>query len=459
MIQEATFLLKLENLDESVSIQVFDNKAKLSSLSNLRLLQEVLESATVKFKSTFNEVYYNSNKKFFAEESKQYAKEIELLIDEEDGNVKTIDLTLLNNEAIVTDYEDLNILRVLLGRSWHYFEKMNKKYYAEKLSQLKEWFKNNIKAYQEKHKEYSGFLMINTYMHLSTDFSKSFEQLFNEQQARNMVLNDSFDCTLQPNNLDISKITGNNESYFENVKINSDMFPEPVMLEENFEKNILNEIHEQQEVNRRKTIDKLKEMDNIDYPDEDVEDNKISENKEHAKPQKEGENEEKKSFGDKWKTGWATVTGQADKSELESKFEELKNKIKKPFEKKLENGQITDAKGNQYRGEMHKDKKEGYGELLFWNGDKYKGQFRNDSIFGLGTFWSVHTGCKMEGKFKNQTSGNGKIYFLDGSVYEGEFKDKAAHGGGKYTNSKARTVYEGGWYKGMKEGKEISNFC
>lgn len=448
MIQEYNFVLRLENLDERVSIIVFDNKAKISSFTNMKLLQEILESAAMRFKNSFGQSYYNSNQKFFDGSNQQNLREVDQTIDEEDGNVKTVDLTLLGNEAIVSDYEDLNLLRVLLGRSQHYFDKvmkMSKKDYNGKISQVQQWYVNNIQAFAKTNKEMGGFLSLNSYLHFSNDFSKSFDQMFKEEQAKNMEINDSFD-TIIPNDLQISRCSKNNESIVENVKVDSYFTPEPTKLESNFEQNILKGIHEQQEVNRRITQDGQKDLQNVDYPDEDGQDKR-----EHAKPKTDIP--EKKSLKDEMKSKWGAFTGNFGKdSGFEKKFIAMQTKFKSNFEKKLEKGQMIDGIGNQYFGEIHNNKKEGCGEIIFVNGDRYKGEFKNDNIYGLGTYWSAQ-GVKMEGKFKNTNTGNGKIYFPDGSIYEGEFKDFKSHGVGKYIDARSKTIYEGGWKNGAKEGK------
>eukprot|EP01038_Epipyxis_sp_PR26KG_P004723 gene4723-6628_t len=106
------------------------------------------------------------------------------------------------------------------------------------------------------------------------------------------------------------------------------------------------------------------------------------------------------------------------------------------FGKKHGNGQLIDAEGNKYDGSWVNGKREGYGVFNSINGDIYEGNWKD-----------------------NVKNGYGVYLFANGDCYRGHFKDGLRDGiSGTYVYTSSSGQYEGGWSKGMKEGKGKMSF-
>ena len=151
------------------------------------------------------------------------------------------------------------------------------------------------------------------------------------------------------------------------------------------------------------------------------------------------------------------------------------------------NGIFTIAYPNReyYKGEIHNDKREGYGEYYYNNGivcvmrwgvtRSYHGEWYNDHEHGKGDYtrddliiykgdfvdgrmngygvYYYDNGDVYEGYFKEGLRCNNGVYlFHNGCMYDGEWKDDKRYGIGTYIDSKGNS-YTGEWKNDYKDGK------
>jgi len=103
--------------------------------------------------------------------------------------------------------------------------------------------------------------------------------------------------------------------------------------------------------------------------------------------------------------------------------------VKEPFKIKTE----TDSVGNTYTGQFYKNRRHGYGKIIYSQGDPRK---------------------SFEGQFINGSKVYGLLIFKNMNKYLGQFKDDLYHGKGLYTWNDSRTYY-GEWSKGNRNGHGI----
>lgn len=151
------------------------------------------------------------------------------------------------------------------------------------------------------------------------------------------------------------------------------------------------------------------------------------------------------------------------------------------------NGIFTIAYPNReyYKGEIHNDKREGYGEYYYNNGivcvmrwgvtRSYHGEWYNDHEHGKGDYtrddliiykgdfvdgrmngygvYYYDNGDVYEGYFKEGLRCNNGVYlFHNGCMYDGEWKDDKRYGICTYIDSKGNS-YTGEWKNDYKDGK------
>lgn len=151
------------------------------------------------------------------------------------------------------------------------------------------------------------------------------------------------------------------------------------------------------------------------------------------------------------------------------------------------NGIFTIAYPNReyYKGEIHNDKREGYGEYYYYNGivwavgsglrRSYHGEWYNDHEHGKGDYtrddliiykgdfvdgrmngygvYYYDNGDVYDGYFKEGLRCNSGVYlFHNGCMYDGEWKDDKRYGIGTYVDSKGNS-YTGEWKNDYKDGK------
>ena len=113
--------------------------------------------------------------------------------------------------------------------------------------------------------------------------------------------------------------------------------------------------------------------------------------------------------------------------------------------KKLDNG--------VYEGEIHNNKKEGYGKYTINDGTYYIGQFLNGFRHGRGADYYRNNNIMHEGDFVNdQLDGKGKYYDKDGSYYIGQFSKGMKHGKGKDYYIDGNIQYDGEYVMGKRQG-------
>ena len=106
-----------------------------------------------------------------------------------------------------------------------------------------------------------------------------------------------------------------------------------------------------------------------------------------------------------------------------------------------------------YRGEIVKNKREGYGELKMRNGEIYKGQWNKDKRNGYGIEYYKNKHIKYKGYFKdNEYNGKGTYIWENGEYYKGYFEKSKAYGQGIYHYFNG-DEYNGNFINNLKEGK------
>ena len=128
---------------------------------------------------------------------------------------------------------------------------------------------------------------------------------------------------------------------------------------------------------------------------------------------------------------------------LEAKFKELPHV-----------GPVEVEAGATYKGQMNRDQKHGFGEIVFSNGEMYEGYWEDGLQSGPGRFFyidgNVYDGRWRRGKF----SGQGRYYYSREEFYEGRFFEGEPHGVGKHCYPNG-DYFEGGWLKGERHGHGV----
>ena len=108
--------------------------------------------------------------------------------------------------------------------------------------------------------------------------------------------------------------------------------------------------------------------------------------------------------------------------------------------------------GEYYIGYWANDKREGEGTNFYSNGNIYKGTFKNGKKDGEGIYkWS--NGDSYQGKWKNDMMhGKGRYKFSNGDVYDGYFEKDKINGIGKYICANKKI------YKGKFKNNSINNY-
>ena len=180
-IGQIDLLIKLSLKDEEkLTLKRFGNRAKIASLSSYGLLQEILEYLVHENFDKFHDQYEEVNKGFFDSENFEKVEELELLLDIEQENVKSIELLCQNGQAIVKDFEDLNLLRVMIKRSAKYLQKtlsVDKNSYAEKIDKMANWAKDNYQDFLNKDWNENEIKDFNDFQHFTKDFNKILKDL------------------------------------------------------------------------------------------------------------------------------------------------------------------------------------------------------------------------------------------------------------------------------------------
>ncbi|KAL4483811.1 hypothetical protein ABPG72_006186 [Tetrahymena utriculariae] len=109
---------------------------------------------------------------------------------------------------------------------------------------------------------------------------------------------------------------------------------------------------------------------------------------------------------------------------------------------------IQDKKNQIYAKSIN-----GQSVLYFKNGDTYQGDIFKGIMHGKGVFkWE--NGAKYIGTFVyNEIQGEGEYFWPDGSYYKGQVMHGKRHGHGYYETEGKKTVYEGEWFAGKRQGK------
>ena len=108
--------------------------------------------------------------------------------------------------------------------------------------------------------------------------------------------------------------------------------------------------------------------------------------------------------------------------------------------------------GEYYIGYWANDKREGEGTNFYSNGNIYKGTFKNGKKDGEGIYkWS--NGDSYQGKWKNDMMhGKGRYKFSNGDVYDGYFEKDKINGIGTYICANKKI------YKGKFKNNSINNY-
>ena len=114
-------------------------------------------------------------------------------------------------------------------------------------------------------------------------------------------------------------------------------------------------------------------------------------------------------------------------------------------------GKITYANQDIYEGEINNNKKEGKGTMIYENGNLYNGDWKKDLKEGNGILVTKNEDY-YEGVFMNDYFMKGKIKYNNDDIYEGNYNNNKKNGKGvmKYKNG---DIYYGCWHNDKKEGK------
>ena len=103
------------------------------------------------------------------------------------------------------------------------------------------------------------------------------------------------------------------------------------------------------------------------------------------------------------------------------------------FVKGLKEGKgIEINNGNKYKGSFEKDKKCGYGKLIFESGDIYEGRFLNNKFDGEGHYYYKKNGNEYIGEYSNGLfNGEGMYKWNENEYYKGQYKNGIKEGKGE----------------------------
>ena len=142
-INKITLKIPYQFDTKSVSQILLGNVAKIPKMSTLNLQQELTEHFLNDSKCSMSQDDYESKfSNFFGDEDLSATTEIktiELLIDVENEQLKTIDLQVIDTEAIIADYEDFELMRVILVRCKKFIcdvLRLSKKDYQKKIEAI-----------------------------------------------------------------------------------------------------------------------------------------------------------------------------------------------------------------------------------------------------------------------------------------------------------------------------------
>uniref|UniRef100_UPI0035901F85 ankyrin repeat and MYND domain-containing protein 1-like n=1 Tax=Myxine glutinosa TaxID=7769 RepID=UPI0035901F85 len=134
-------------------------------------------------------------------------------------------------------------------------------------------------------------------------------------------------------------------------------------------------------------------------------------------------------------TGQYVVTSPRSDPQLES-FPSCHNLT--TGSKKASVQEWTSKSGCNYRGDMERGLRHGWGRLNWTSGESYEGEFYWDYPHGAGTY-SWPDGSKFEGRlYLGQRAGYGKFHFPDGSLFQGLYEDNERLGPGVLTQTNGR---------------------
>ncbi|EPY27676.1 hypothetical protein AGDE_10647 [Angomonas deanei] len=113
-----------------------------------------------------------------------------------------------------------------------------------------------------------------------------------------------------------------------------------------------------------------------------------------------------------------------------------------------------------YLGTRQRDgTKDGLGQSLYPNGDCYAGEYKNNQRNGQGVYmWASHVGMLYVGSWlRNKRDGYGRMVYPDGSRYLGSWSSDVKSGRGRYTYADG-SAYDGEWVAGQKHGHGVHQF-
>ncbi|MBW9173345.1 dynamin family protein [Clostridium estertheticum] len=107
--------------------------------------------------------------------------------------------------------------------------------------------------------------------------------------------------------------------------------------------------------------------------------------------------------------------------------------------------------GDQFKGQVTLDKRNGQGVFIICNGDKYEGLWKDDILLGS-TKYILNNGDTYIGELKNNSVvGNGTLTFSNGDKYNGNISNGIAKGKGQLI-TKVGKVYNGDFVNGSING-------
>ena len=111
--------------------------------------------------------------------------------------------------------------------------------------------------------------------------------------------------------------------------------------------------------------------------------------------------------------------------------------------------------GNEYKGYLKNDKKDGTGKLKIKNGEEYDGTWSNDNFIEGKVIYT--NGDIYDGKWENNCIFNGKIIYKNGNLYNGNCVNNKKEGDGimVYLNG---DKYDGNWYNDKRNGNGILTY-
>ena len=94
--------------------------------------------------------------------------------------------------------------------------------------------------------------------------------------------------------------------------------------------------------------------------------------------------------------------------------------------------------GDRYDGDWVNDKRQGKGNLVFFDGGEFEGVFKDDEIYDgklIDKNQNIFKNDLKKGGYflRGKLTGMGTAAFVNGDAYEGEFRDGVFSGKGKLT--------------------------